>query len=204
MLPNRKCIRDLLVAADISNENTEFMIRYFLAKGDRAGGATIIDGLKQVTCSNPPPRVEIATLGMKTYCATCKNEGFIAPKGPRRKGTAPNGKGWALSGDVNICGCNPSPVFYAERGMKMTLAPHEIDAWRQTVGLPPLAESIHTHRQYDELIVLKDEQGHPVANQRYRIETADGQRIEGVTNDAGETMRIRTDGPTQLLIELLV
>jgi hypothetical protein len=203
MLPACRRIRDL-VAASISHGTIEFMIRYFLAKGDRAGGATIIDGLKQVTCSNPPPRVEIATLGMKTYCTTCKREGFIAPKGPRRKGTAPNGKEWALSGDVNICGCNPAPVFYAERGMMVTLAPHEIEAWRQAAGLPPLAESTRARRQYDELIVLKDEQGHPVANQRYRIETADGQIFEGVTNNAGETTRIRTDGPTQLFIELLV
>ena len=42
------------------------MIRYFLAKGDRAGSATITEGLEGVTCSNPPPRVQIATLYMKT------------------------------------------------------------------------------------------------------------------------------------------
>jgi hypothetical protein len=44
------------------------MIRYFLAKGDRAGSATITEGLEGVTCSNPPPRVQIATLYMKTHC----------------------------------------------------------------------------------------------------------------------------------------
>ncbi|WP_258025728.1 hypothetical protein [Burkholderia sp. COPS] len=38
------------------------MIRYFLAKGDRAGEAVIVEGLDTVTCSNPPPRVHIATL----------------------------------------------------------------------------------------------------------------------------------------------
>jgi hypothetical protein len=96
------------------------MIRYFLAKGDRAGSATIIEGLDDCTCSNPPPRVQIATLYMKTYCMACKREGFIAPKGPRWPGNASNGKQWALSGDINACGCNPPPVFYAERGMSMT------------------------------------------------------------------------------------
>jgi hypothetical protein len=97
------------------------MIRYFLAKGDRALNAVITEGLDCVTCSNPPPSVDIATLGMKTYCSTCKQEGFIAPRGLRLPGTGPNGKQWALSGDVNICGCNPSPVFYAERGMSMSI-----------------------------------------------------------------------------------
>ncbi len=60
------------------------MIRYFLAKGDRAGSATITEGLEHVTCSNPPPRVQIATLYMKTWCPACKREGYIAPTGPRQ------------------------------------------------------------------------------------------------------------------------
>src|SRR5215470_16057362 len=102
------------------------MIRYFLARGDRAGSAVITEGLESVTCSNPPPRVNIATLYMKTYCTACKREGFIAPKGPRWPGTGPNGKPWALSGDINVCGCTPPPVFYAERGMKMTFTSEHI------------------------------------------------------------------------------
>ncbi|WP_232443652.1 hypothetical protein [Burkholderia ubonensis] len=101
------------------------MIRYFLARGDRGGSATITEGLERVTCSNPPPRVHIATLYMKTYCTACKQEGFIAPKGPRLPGTGPNGKPWALSGDINVCGCNPPPVFHAERGMKMIVTSQE-------------------------------------------------------------------------------
>ncbi|WP_241021293.1 hypothetical protein [Burkholderia sp. Ac-20344] len=102
------------------------MIRYFLAKGDQGGSATIMEGLEDVTCSNPPPRVHIATLYMKTYCTACKQEGFVAPVGPRWPGTGPNGKPWALSGDINVCDCKPPPVFYAERGMKMTFAADEV------------------------------------------------------------------------------
>ncbi|RQS22550.1 hypothetical protein [Burkholderia sp. Bp8998] len=101
------------------------MIRFFLAKGDRGGSATITEGLEHVTCSNPPPRVHIATLYMKTYCVACKQEGYIAPEGPRWLGTGPNGKPWALSGDVNVCGCNPAPVFYAERSMSMSFTARE-------------------------------------------------------------------------------
>lgn len=101
------------------------MIRYFLARGDRGGSATITEGLEFVTCSNPPPRVQIATLYMKTYCTACKREGFIAPAGPRLPGTAPNGQQWALSGDINACGCSPPPVFHAERSMKMIVTSHE-------------------------------------------------------------------------------
>jgi hypothetical protein len=101
------------------------MIRYFLARGDQAGSAVITEGLESVTCSNPPPTVNIATLYMETWCTACKQEGFIAPKGPRWPGTGPNGAPWALSGDINVCGCNPAPVFYAERGMSMTFTAEE-------------------------------------------------------------------------------
>ncbi|MDR3095823.1 MAG: hypothetical protein LBV73_01970, partial [Paraburkholderia sp.] len=80
------------------------MIRTFLGVGDKAGDAVITEGLPSVTCSSPPPRVNISTLYMKTWCSACEQEGFIAPRGPRRAGTGPNGQQWALSGDVNICG----------------------------------------------------------------------------------------------------
>jgi len=101
------------------------MIRYFLAQGDRGGSAVITEGLSTVSCSNPQPTVQIATLYMKTWCEACKREGFIAPMGPRRPGTGPNGQPWALSGDINVCACNPPPVFQAVRSMKMTLTAEE-------------------------------------------------------------------------------
>ncbi|WP_395067764.1 hypothetical protein [Paraburkholderia silvatlantica] len=98
------------------------MIRTFLARGDRAESAVITEGLDSITCSNPPPEVQIATLGMKTYCSACKEEGYIAPRGPRWPGTGPNGKQWALSGDINICGCNPPPIFRPIRERHMTMS----------------------------------------------------------------------------------
>lgn len=71
------------------------MIRYFLAKGDQGGSATITEGLEGVTCSNPPPRVHIATLYMKTYCTACKQEGLWprwAHAGPALDQTASPGR----------------------------------------------------------------------------------------------------------------
>jgi hypothetical protein len=52
------------------------MIRTFLGVGDEAtNGAFITEGLDSVSCSNPPPRVQISTIGMSTYCPVCKQEG---------------------------------------------------------------------------------------------------------------------------------
>ncbi|UEP22081.1 PAAR domain-containing protein [Burkholderia ambifaria] len=176
------------------------MIRYFLAKGDRAGDAVIIEGLDTVTCSNPPPTVHIATLDMKTYCAACKREGYIAPQGPRWPGTGPNGKQWALSGDINVCGCNPPPVFYAERGMRMIFTAGEIATLK---GCKPGATDqafARSEALHDEQFTLLDDARRPLANIRYRIVTDTGQIFTGTTDAAGQTHRITTDAAASLKI----
>lgn len=48
-----------------------------------------------------------------------------------------------------------------------------------------------------------DEDGYPVANQRYKITEENGWIHEGMTNEAGETSRIGTDAPSKLIIELV-
>nr|WP_242431874.1 hypothetical protein [Burkholderia ambifaria] len=147
------------------------MIRYFLAKGDRAGEAVIVEGLDTVTCSNPPPRVHIATLDMKTYCTACKREGYIAPQGPRWPGTGPNGKQWALSGDMNVCGCNPSPIFYAERGMRMIFTAGEtaaLNGRKSDAAVRSFARSAAVH---DEQFTLLDDSRRPLANIRQSLPT---------------------------------
>jgi hypothetical protein len=56
------------------------MIRTFPGVGDEAiNSAFITEGLDAVSCLNPPPRVQISTVGMRTYCPVCKQEGYIAP-----------------------------------------------------------------------------------------------------------------------------
>lgn len=168
------------------------MIRYFLAKGDRAGSAIITEGLDNVTCSNPPPGVQIATLYMRTYCAACKQEGFIAPKGPRWPGTGPNGKQWALSGDINICGCNPPPGFYAERGMKMSFTSQEAAALMGKDVSDATQET--TTAAFDQHFILKNERtGHPLADMPYKIVTEDGFELEGRTDSQGRTSKISDD-----------
>ncbi|WP_174998015.1 hypothetical protein [Burkholderia lata] len=179
------------------------MIRYFLAQGDRGGSAVITEGLPTVTCSNPPPRVHIATLDMKTYCTACGQKGFIAPKGPRWPGTGPNGKPWALSGDINVCGCNPPPVFYAERAMRMSFTTEQVAALtgpiRNHADSAPAADGRH-----GEQYVLCDEQsGRPLACVRYRIYTASGQVFSGVTDLEGNTRRVTTRHAEKLRLEVV-
>ncbi|NTX28444.1 hypothetical protein HT746_15105 [Burkholderia pyrrocinia] len=179
------------------------MIRYFLAKGDRAKNAVIVEGLDAVTCSNPPPSVNIATLDMKTYCAACKREGYIAPLGPRWPGTGPNGKQWALSGDINVCGCNPPPIFYAERGMRMTFTAAQVATLNgRKPGAAHLAPT-PSDAAHDEQFVLCDTStGRPLARMRYRVRTTSGQVIEGTTDSAGRTQHITTANAESLRLYL--
>ncbi len=159
------------------------MIRYFLARGDRAGSAVITEGLEHVICSNPPPAVNIATLYMKTYCTACNQEGFVAPRGPRRPGTAPNGKQWALSGDINVCGCNPPPVFYAERGMSVTFTAEE--------AASPVAPSHFSNARLPETTENADED----LECYYEIVDAKtGQPVEGMTYKLLSDSRTLVDG----------
>lgn len=176
------------------------MIRYFLAKGDRARNAVIVEGLDSVTCSNPPPSVSIATLDMKTYCTACERDGYIAPAGPRWPGTGPNGKQWALSGDINVCGCNPSPVFYAERGMRMIFTAAEVEALNgQRPGAAHLSP-VPPDATHDEQYILLDQTGRRLANVCYRIVAETGQIFTGTTDSAGQTSRIATDAAASLKI----
>ena len=104
-----------------SIEHSPIMTRTFLCKGDKADEAVITEGLPGNTYSEGEAELELATVYMKTYCHTCKKEGFICPSGPRLPGTTENGKMWALSGDINICNCDPHPVFDATRNYTMTM-----------------------------------------------------------------------------------
>jgi hypothetical protein len=164
------------------------MIRYFLAQGDRAGSAVITEGLDRVTCSNPPPRVRIATLYMKTYCSACKKEGFIAPKGPRWPGTGPNGNQWALSGDINACGCNPSPVFHARRGMTMTFTSEQAAQLMgncATASVSSLEEVADVNlERYFEIVDART--GEPIEGMTYKL-TSGGRNLvyEASLNSGG-------------------
>lgn len=178
------------------------MIRYFLAKGDRGGSAMITDGLDSVTCSNPPPAVQIATVGMETYCTACKQKGFIAPKGPRWPGTGPNGKQWALSGDINICGCNPPPVFYPirERRMSMSFTSEQAAAMVDD-GVNAPAQQTQT-AQYDEQFVLHDANGRVLCDTYYTVRLPSGSLVHGTTDSAGRTARHVTEGAQSVRIYL--
>ncbi|WGS48606.1 hypothetical protein LFL96_12480 [Paraburkholderia sp. D15] len=170
------------------------MIRSFLGVGDRGGDAVITEGLACVTCADPLPRVNIATLYMKTWCGACEREGFIAPTGPRWPGTGPNGQQWALSGDINICGCEPPPVFHAERNMRMVFTAEEVAVL--TGGVVAVASSdILPTIGYDEQVQAVASAA-AVVGYPYFIEASSDSFFSGRVDAHGLLPRICTDSDT--------
>ncbi len=140
---------------------------------------------------------------MSTYCNACKRVGFIAQRGPRHAGTGPNGKQWALSGDINVCGCSPAPVFYAERNMSMSFTAEE--SARLAAGTA--AEALYDANSlgsgptsdYSEQVLVASAQssliGYP-----YVIETSAGAVCSGRIDAAGLLPRISTDDVTSYTV----
>ncbi|MCX5540927.1 hypothetical protein M3A49_15715 [Paraburkholderia sp. CNPSo 3076] len=179
------------------------MERSFLGIGDKAdNGAFVAEGLDSISCSNPPPCVQISTIGMRTYCPVFEQEGHIAPRGPRWPGTGPNGSQWALSGDVNLCGCSPPPVFRAERNMTMSFTSEEAAALmgqrtKTTTSSAPVDA-------FDQHFRLTDERtGKPLKGVPYRIVTSDGDEHEGITDARGHTLRVSNDRDTSATLHVL-
>jgi hypothetical protein len=171
------------------------MIRSFLGVGDRAGQAVVTEGLDTISCSNPPPRVQISTLYMKTWCNACKQEGHIAPTGPRWPGTGPNGQPWALSGDINLCGCTPPPVFFSNRSMRMVFTAEDVA--RLTGKLVTdvsmgAASSVASAAAYDEQVTASA-RGVSLRGYPFLIETSDGRTMCARAGANGRLPRIYTD-----------
>lgn len=170
-------------------------IRTFLAKGDWAGQAEIIEGLSTSTYQEEDGRVvDLATVFMRTYCHSCKKAGHISPAGYRLPSIAENGQEFALSGDINICDCNPAPVFYASRNMTATITSDDIARMRASYAAhqSPQHEYLRekaatTALQFDDRFVLCDAGGQPLLHAAYAIARKSGLFEYGETDGHGRT-----------------
>ena len=151
---------------------------------------------------------QVALIDGAAYCPVCKTTGYIAKDGGPRRMTLGISE-IALDQDFVVCGCPEHPRIFA-----MLAGEAWYDDMAETLGNVAARTTVSSSAkeafagsatsQFDELIVLRDGDGHPIAGQRFRIQSSDGGVFEGTTNDAGETVRVRTNTPSQIKIELLV
>ncbi|MBP0622003.1 PAAR domain-containing protein [Cupriavidus consociatus] len=136
---------------------------------------------------------QVVLIGGQAYCEACKSTGTIAKAGgPRRMRFMGE---VALDGDVVMCKCPSPPRIVA------TLSGN---AWYEDMGTgdgvtrpldPGLAESVarglSTSTTFDELVIAVGPHG-PLADYPYFVETSDGRRLFGHTDEQGHLPRVAT------------
>lgn len=137
---------------------------------------------------------QVALIGGQAYCEACKSTGTIAKTGgPRRMRFMGE---VALDGDVVICKCpSPQRIFATLSGnawYEDMVAGEDASPLRD-IGLADsatrLLPSIST--TFDELVIAVGPHG-PLADYPYFVETSDGRRLFGRTDECGHLPRIAT------------
>lgn len=86
--------------------------RYDILKGDK----TTVDGIVMTGDSRDLIHGrEQAYEHDQIWCPACESIGFIVCTGPRLPSTGPDGRESALSGDLCMCKCEPSPFLLASQ-----------------------------------------------------------------------------------------
>ncbi|VXC25209.1 conserved hypothetical protein [Burkholderia sp. 8Y] len=149
----------------------------------------------------------MAFIGGNAYCGKCKSIGTIIGGSGCSDGARlydiPSGRRQAVAGDFVRCKCDTRPVILPRYGRGWIIEDTSGSyAHAQSAGLSWSGGS--ETLAFDELIVLVDEDDNPIPNQRFRLRLGDGSTREGTTNEAGETVRVRTSVPMDIELEILV
>jgi uncharacterized Zn-binding protein involved in type VI secretion len=171
------------------------MRRFYLREGDKStAGGTVLEGFKHCTIYG----VAQTFVGAKVYCPACKHTGEIVANGPRLKDTI-MGKDAALSDDLCACKCARWPVLLPSQDtdyQDIIIKPDQTAKH----GAPDGARSALVH---DERYVLRDRRtGKPLVNVAYRLVSASGETVEGVTDGTGSTRRIKTGAAQTIKVEI--
>jgi len=171
--------------------------RFYIRHGDQTNvGGTVRSGSGTQGVFDRGMAYEGDVIG----CPQCHGTGQIVCDGPRWSFTAEDGRQAALSGDICLCKCNPSPRLIANQilmSMDTTGAPGSASGGNN-------AADSEFHLPKDEQFLLRDpSSGRLWTNAPYQIKTAAGDIISGTTNVYGRTERVKTDDPQSLVFLLL-
>jgi uncharacterized Zn-binding protein involved in type VI secretion len=128
--------------------------------------------------------------GDKVWCPKCNFEGVVGLDGPRLSETC-NGRQQALSDDLCLCKCSPSPRLLTAQ----TFACQKVDAdWHAakvaatagTAAKHNTGESSATDPYCIPILLLDPATDEPFKHRPYRLELAD-KVIEGATDQNGAT-----------------
>jgi uncharacterized Zn-binding protein involved in type VI secretion len=158
------------------------LIRYCIKKGDKTtSGAVVCEG----DPANTHYGVPLSFLGARIYCPACKSSGVIVGMGPRLEDTSD--KPAALSDDLGVCKCKPTPRLIASQ-----YDTYEVCTQTDTVnnGYAPTGASLpssHAPAAFDDRFVLRDQHGQPMSFTAYAIQRRTGDHEYGETDQSGHT-----------------
>jgi uncharacterized Zn-binding protein involved in type VI secretion len=175
------------------------MRRYFIKKGDKTtSGATVIEGDERTTHHG----VALSFIGAALYFPACESTGRIIPDGPRRPCSFV-GKDAALSNDLGMCKCHPTPrLIPSQDNMYESFESSELVAMGYTTSgqLPP-APLIGP---FNECVRVVDSNGKPIAHTPYFIRDQSRRVYKGVTDSDGVCPRVATESRQNLFIAVSV
>lgn len=128
----------------------------------------------------------LAREGDPVDCAACGTEGVIRCVQPRMPDHL-DGRQFALSDDLCICGCTPPPKLIAEQTTRFQLLALISEEQLQQASAPARRQAIS--HIYDEQLRLV---APPIEGLPYYIETKDGRTFSGRTGPGGLLPRIET------------
>ena len=168
----------------------------------RAGAKTTVGGTVRASSEFCKVNgVPLAREGDPVDCPSCGSQGVIKCVMPRLP-EAFDGKQFALSDDLCICGCNPPPKLIADqnfkcqfvtptsaglaqdwtvRGSQKPAAPAAAEKAGQTTAASMPASDLRPLRFIDPITKK------PHANRPYRLGFENGKVIQGTTDNKGET-----------------
>lgn len=148
---------------------------------------------------------QAALINGEAYCPVCKTTGYIAKDGGPRRMTLGISE-VALDQDFVICACPERPRIFARLAgeawyddLAETLGRVSSNATANTSD----ARAASLASAFDEEYVLRDRAtGSPLANVFYRLTSASGVIVEGVTDRTGKTQRIKTGVAEKITIRI--
>jgi uncharacterized Zn-binding protein involved in type VI secretion len=150
----------------------------------RLGAKTTAGGVVKTASSNATLNgVLLAVDGDLIDCPACASEGVIHCVRPRISDTY-NGKELALSDDLCICRCSPSPKLIADQDVDFQfLVFAEVESAEEAAARRQSANTADSM----PMRFIDQATGKPQANCPYRLELKEGSVLAGTTDAAGWT-----------------
>ncbi|WP_250436837.1 MULTISPECIES: PAAR domain-containing protein [unclassified Caballeronia] len=147
-----------------------------------AGTSTIRDGKRKVALSDD-----------QATCGNCEGTYKIHGTG---QGIKEKGRHAVVDNDIVLCPCKQNRVVIGKRpGIFLKSGAGSGNA--HGASMPTIASV------FDEQYVFRDRtNGRPLANVFYRLVSSNGVTVEGVTDQAGRTQRIKTSLTEKVVVEI--